>query len=741
LLFAHPDPDSLVWLEDDKRLTFRVLLEVVEERKRQIQKHSLPPGSIVAVGDVSPLDLFAWFLALIEERACAPVSPRLTEAEQTRYLEQLRPSAIATANGELRLLGEGALTDAALLLSTSGTTGRPKIARLTRDNLIANARQIRTTLGLTHQDRLLSVMPLHHALGFASVLGQWSAGGSIAILPALDVAQVPRGLADFQPTWMAVSPTVLTAMADLPSNASHQLRLIRYTGASLPAESREAIERRLRVPIYETYGTTETGLLAITPEVNGVRKSGWFRPTFGVEMRLSAAGELLSRGPSIAVGYHRDEEANLESFDDERWFHSGDLAEQDAQGDFRITGRIKELINRGAEKVMPLEVDQAVASHPAVREAVTFGVAHPTLGEDVACAVILRPGAPATLQELRRHAAQTLAPEKLPRHLFLTDSVPRSSTGKPQRHLLRLPPTLEVDPSSVPARLLEVWASVLERRPASLYENFYLAGGDSLQAAVLLTALADEFGLSMAALESFLEAPTLDYLAELVQHAPPAEGVGDYLAIHADGSLPPLFAIPPTRDHIFTFRALAWEMNREQPVYVFTTVGREQDRGPGHVRRAASESIDAMRRIQPNGPYRILGHCYGGVVAFEAARQLLDAGQEVASLLLLDTPCPGGPRLHQRWTPIDKLVPLPPGPGIEYQPEPLPLIAHQFYAADAPVSDLVLEDSRHSWRRFVAHLEEHAVPGGHDTILKPPAVRDLVKAIERAVALQSHVAR
>jgi acyl-CoA synthetase (AMP-forming)/AMP-acid ligase II len=221
------------------------------------------------------------------------------------------------------------------------------------------------------------------------------------------------------------------------------LRLIRSTGATPEPEALAWLEKAAGVPVLAGYGLTETG--GVTRETPDARKPGSAGRSSGLEVAImdpldkvlasGLEGEIAVRGASVTPGYVDDPEANQAAFRD-GWFHTGDIGRLDSEGFLFITGRLREIIDRGGEKIVPQEVDEVLAAHPALADAAAFGVAHGTLGEDVAAAVVLRSGAAASELELRRFAANRLARFKVPRRIVFMDAIPRTATGKAQRGVL-----------------------------------------------------------------------------------------------------------------------------------------------------------------------------------------------------------------------------------------------------------------------------------------------------------------
>ncbi|MGE0004266.1 MAG: acyl--CoA ligase [Parvibaculaceae bacterium] len=351
--------------------------------------------------------------------------------------------------GKAGLEGPAQAGDIALILHTSGTTSRPKIVPLSQSNLTASARHIRATLALSDADRCLNIMPLFHIHGLiAATLSSLAAGASIFCTPGFNALSFFSLLDEAKPTWYTAVPTMHQAILaragrNAESVARARLRFIRSSSSSLPPQVMAELESVFRCPVIEAYGMTEAAhQMASNPLPPGRRVAGSVGLAAGPEVAImdgagkllepGGVGEIVIRGPNVTLGYENNPKANAEAFA-HGWFHTGDQGTMDAQGYVRITGRLKEIINRGGEKISPREVDEVLMDHPAVQQVVTFAMPHDKLGEDVAAAVVLREGRTASESELRDFAAGRLAQFKVPRKLVFLDEIPKGATGKLQR--------------------------------------------------------------------------------------------------------------------------------------------------------------------------------------------------------------------------------------------------------------------------------------------------------------------
>jgi acyl-CoA synthetase (AMP-forming)/AMP-acid ligase II len=339
--------------------------------------------------------------------------------------------------------------DIALVLHTSGTTSRPKIVPLSQRNVCASARNIGATLALGPGDRALNIMPLFHIHGLiAGTLAPLAAGGEVCYAGGFNALKFFAWMEQAHPTWYTGVPTMHQAILARAGKHAHviaanPLRFIRSSSASLPPQVLQELEAVFGAPVIESYGMTEAAhQMTSNPLPPGRRKPGTVGIAAGPEVRVidsdgqpvpaGAQGEVAIRGENVTAGYENNPKANAEAFT-HGWFRTGDQGVMDAEGYLTITGRLKEIINRGGEKISPREVDEVLMDHPAVQQCVCFAVPHDKLGEDVAAAVVLRDGAQASERELREFVAARLADFKVPRKVLLLPEIPKGATGKIQR--------------------------------------------------------------------------------------------------------------------------------------------------------------------------------------------------------------------------------------------------------------------------------------------------------------------
>ncbi len=435
--------------------------------------------------------------------------------------------------------------DQALVLHTSGTTARPKIVPLTQSNVCASAKNIERSLKLTSQDRCLNVMPLFHIHGLVgALLSSVAAGAGVVCTRGFEDAMFYEWLETCRPTWFTAVPTMhqcilSKADANRDTIARRPLRFIRSCSSPLPPKVMLDLEAAFGSPVIESYGMTEAShQMAGNPLPPLERKPGSVGIAAGPEIGIMdesggmlAAGELgeiVIRGENVTKGYENNPRANASSFTD-GWFRTGDQGYLDAEGYLFLTARIKEIINRGGEKVSPREVDDVLMEHPLVGQAVAFAVPHPKLGEDVAAAVVPRDGGAVGEKELRAFAFERLADYKVPTQILIVDAIPKGPTGKPQRLGLaeklkaKLQRPYEAPRDSLEKEIATVWAEVLGIERVGLGDNFFYLGGDSLMAGRMAARVQEGFRIQFPVAAVFREPALMDFAAFVKETAASAE--------------------------------------------------------------------------------------------------------------------------------------------------------------------------------------------------------------------------
>lgn len=335
----------------------------------------------------------------------------------------------------------------ALVLHTSGSTGRPKRVPLRHSNLATSAANIAGHCSLSSEDVGLCVMPLFHIHGLvASTLAPLVSGGTVVLPTKFNPLTFWQTVREYHVTWYSAVPTMhqlLLVRAHGHKHHSPRLRFVRSASAPLSPEIIQRIEDVFGVPFIEAYGMTEAShQMSCNPLPPKYRKHGSVGKATGIQISImddtgnhldkGQPGEVVVQGPSVFSGYENNPEANAAAFVN-GWFRTGDQGYLDRDDYLHLVGRIKDLIIRGGENVAPREVDEVLLLHPAVAEAVTFGMPHPVLGEEVAAAVVLHEPGSASASLLLKHCREKLAEYKVPKKIFLVQNIPLTATGKVRR--------------------------------------------------------------------------------------------------------------------------------------------------------------------------------------------------------------------------------------------------------------------------------------------------------------------
>ncbi len=489
LLDAVSDKTAIALSAPDRKdLSHQGLRDLCTRTVEALNNFGIGRNERVAIVLPNGPEMAAAFIAIACAATTAPLNPGYREDEFKFYLDDLKAKALvveagsespavaaasalgipiivlnvtdAMAAGDFDLIppqaaatpttsGMAEADDIGLILHTSGTTSRPKIVPLSQRNLVASAGNIAATLSLSPTDRCLNIMPLFHIHGLiAAVLSSLCAGANIYCTPGFNALKMFSWLADAKPNWYTAVPTMHQAILARASRnqdivASATLRFIRSSSSSLPPQVMAELEATFGCPVVEAYGMTEaTHQMACNPLPPAARKAGTVGIAAGPEVAImdltgnllnaGMTGEIVIRGDNVTRGYENNDTANAEAFTGD-WFRTGDQGVMDDEGYISITGRLKEIINRGGEKISPREVDEVLMDHPAVQQVVTFAIPHDKLGEEVGAIVVLREGAQAEAAEIRAFAAQRLADFKVPRTILFKDEIPKGATGKLQR--------------------------------------------------------------------------------------------------------------------------------------------------------------------------------------------------------------------------------------------------------------------------------------------------------------------
>jgi oxalate---CoA ligase len=709
-LHAEKRPDAPALLTPGcPALSYQRLKNHITVTVRQLQQFGFDRGNRLAVVLPNGPELATTFLALSSNTTCAPLNPAYSPAELEFYLRATRSQALVVTVETERIAGEAARglglpvihlvpenkeaaglfrlevekgllapkttvensEEIGLVLHTSGTTGKAKIVPLSRVNLFHVGKNIADALELTQSDCGLNFMPLFHLHGLGVVMSALYSGGSMVCASEFEAALFFGWLKEFRPTWYSAAPSFHQSIL-ARAKAAHPeivptLRLIRTGSAHLPMVAFRELEKVFNAPVIEFWGLSESGPDTCNGLASAGRRAGSVGRAVGAEvgvvdeygktLGVGAIGEVVVRGPNVISGYENNPEANQKSFFD-GWFRTGDHGYIDADGFLFISGRLKEVINRGGEKIIPGEIDDVLSAHPAIAEVAAFGFPDQRLGEEVGVVVAPRAGCSISVEDVREFAAQRLAEFKVPRQVSIVSKIPKNATGKLERLKLAavlgltdavkaqapigsayVPPETELE-----RQLVEIWKQVLRLDKVGTADNFFSLGGQSLLAVRMFTQIKEATGKDLP-LVTLFEAPTIKQLCEILRQERWQPTWTSLVPLKIDGSKPPFYCVHGIGGNILEFHDMLRHVEADQPVYGIQAQGLD-GKNPRHktVEEMAGHYIKEIRELQPEGPYYLGGSSFGGLVAYEVAQQLSVKGLCVGILIMFDTRAPGYPK-------------------------------------------------------------------------------------------------
>ena len=567
-------------------MTYRALRAYAKDTIRALRNIGVGRSDRVAVVLPDGPETAATIISVAAGAVCAPLNPSFTADEWRRYLIELKTAALLTrpdvgsasraaalalgitvldlmppprAFSSFSVTGprrrrikedDFATGGDALILLTSGTTSRPKTIPLTHAGVCLSAYNVGAAIKLKPQDRLLSVLPLFHGHGLISgVIAALAAGSSVVCTSGFDAEAFFGWLTEFQPTWYTAVPAIhravlLAAEKDSARARQSSLRLIRSASSTLPTKLLRRLETLFDVPVIDTFGMTEAATQIAANPLHR-RKLGSVGRSAGAEIKVLDAdgrplpagehGEIALRGPTITRGYDNNAAATREAFRD-GWFRTGDLGYLDDEGYLFLVGRIKDVINRGGQKVAPGEVEDALLSHPNVVEAAVFAVPHTRLGADVAAAVVLSQNTAVSAQELRNFLRKRLASFKIPGLVGIVPHIPKGAGGKIKRgelaavlSLMRPDEPVKMSRNAIAPRseleqqTAKIWADLLDTDGIGIDQDVFALGVDSITLTQMISRLRERFGVALA-LKDIFEAPTVAALAARIQKLKKASG-------------------------------------------------------------------------------------------------------------------------------------------------------------------------------------------------------------------------
>lgn|GEM_PF-583838 len=823
---------------DGRTVTYGELPKVLGAIQQWLRLSGVAHGDVLGVAMSNGVEAALTLLGGCLRATLTPMDPELSAAEMKAILEHIGAKGLITdeahaarwapvvaalglsmfvmpfrksgamelwAGSEARSFDVPDADHIMLLHRTSGTTGTSKRVPLRALNLGVQARNTAESLGLTSDDRILEVMPLFHMHGFGCLSGTLYSGGTVLCTPGHDGRFYAERVRAFQPTWFSAAPAILADVARIhaqdPGLASQvHYRFIRSLSAAIDVTLVKALEQSVHAPVIVQYGLTEALSPVIANLPTGTQKAGsigrpyrnevWIVDPNGRDVAQGEQGEIVLRGEGVITGYAESEGVNAQAWFRDR-FRTGDLGSVDKEGYVFITGRLKEEINRGGEKISPYEVEAAIAGHPGIRQAAVFATAHPTLGEEVAMAYVPM-DQPVDVEDLRAWLQDRIAPHKAPKRFFPLEQLPTTATGKLKRvELAQLlgaklaqqgaepSGSIHLDqyeravnqalatgqmgdgrsPDQVPSDYVErtvamVWGQELGSDRVLLNDDFFLIGGDSLSGVRICARLKEMLGCEVQLVDLF-KYPVLRRFAAQVGRKDHAKRWTNLAPIRLTGSAIPFICVHGDEGNYNLPRLIS----SDRPFIGFMHQG-EDGRGMRHmtIKAIARHYVNELLEARPEGPYILAGFSTGGVICFEMAQRMRSLGKEVPLLILLDA---RGPKFNWwRYAPRTKLADLK-GEFLRPRCEryldkgmPIPFKLRNFYIINTYRRALERYrpkpyDGRVLYLRSLQRAHEpsgwgdlllgdtHTVafPGEHVTLLREPHVHAVAEHIETFLGL------
>lgn len=613
-----------------------------------------------------------------------------------------------TENITPQLLPEAINERASLILSTSGSTAAPKLVPLSVNNLLTSCQHLSNSLSLSEKDCCYNMLPLYHIGGLVDMLlAPLLSGGHVIIATDMQAHSLREAFELYPLTWIQAVPTMLQQIVSEFDNkdlTQSSLRFIRSVSAPLPLELHQRLEQLFNIPVVEIYGMTEAaGLITGNPtnilqrKIGSVGKIGQTQVVIINDkqetLAVSCVGQVAISGDNVMSGYlFADNQMYFTTIEGKRFFLTGDEGYLDEEGFLYLTGRLKDIINRGGEKISPQAIDDILLQHTWVEQAACFSLPHSSLGEDIAVAVVLhekvknKENTVELTKVLKKHLSEQVAGFKIPRTWFFVQTLPYTRGGKLQRHRLteqftpqRLSSVKNISGEQPQEQskndeehlICQLWQEILAVDQVSPLDNFFDLGGDSLKAVTFIIQLEKVLKINSDALIANLyDYPTAREFADFLlsqkaktpietMHLPTwlstvtlsqqtLKTLRNYLSAwqgerlfsgalmvgkNTTGNKPPIFWCTQSADEFSKFCAC---FDENQPIYGFRSLMKVEARGNRDYPGLAAYYVQELLMIQPSGNIILGGFCEGSNVAFEMTKQLADTGVDTILLCLQD---------------------------------------------------------------------------------------------------------
>ncbi len=679
-----------IYNKDGSSITYEEFTSSYDTVKKFIINSSIRPYHRIAIIDDSELPTALTALPVLDYSVLILLEPDLSQEYYNSIFNLLKVDYIATINDGTPVcdvaekLGIGIINikikrelgldeliiaklpdnnliernkgkeDFAFIRTTSGTTSTPKVVPTTASAFMAAADRFIKGYAYSEKDITLVLTKMYKTLSFSLTMRTLCAGGTVVLAGGFNHADFLRQLTEFKVTNFSATPAILSSYTGyIEKNGvkpvATKLRFARTSGAPLSRNLKEYMEAFFKIPIDQSYGLTETTNIAGTYNAHKVYKEGSAGISTGLDVKI-LNGEILVRGDTVFPGYENEGIDNSIYFTGE-WFHTGDLGYIDEDGYIFITGRIKEMINRGGEKISPYEVESAIMKHPGIREAAVFPYPNDYESENAGAIIVLKQEESITLAMMRNFLKDFIPAYKMPTLLYVADAIPNSKNGKIQRKQLyeilkKIYPGQEKltkglnkkELSDTEKKLLKIWKSTLKTKINDKNATFTDFGGDSLNGAVVLGEIENKFGVRLP-VDILFDDGTLSGISGFIDNDRFKKSNFKYLVpVKASGGKSPLICVHSGIGDATTYRFIGKYMEKDRPVYALRYETRKTSwPQPLLFDYLADKYIEEIKRLYPDGPYYICGNCWGGVLAFKIASQLKKEGNDVGLLAMFDS--------------------------------------------------------------------------------------------------------
>lgn len=686
-------PDHVALVVDDQQIAYRELDKRAERVADRLRTLGVGPGVLVAICAARSAELIAGILGILKAGgAYVPLDPAYPQARLSQILTDSRaPFLLTQANvaqklgtydgrvvflgrdeddvtidqssvGEISKVAEA--SDLAYVIYTSGSTGKPKGVAIEHRNAVTFLEWAKSVFGADRLRRTVASTSICFDLSIFEIFAPLSCGGTVILVE--NILHLPKAPAAATATLINTVPSAIAELLKIdgvPSSVS----TVNLAGEPLKTTLVKQIYDTGSVQeVFDLYGPTEdTTYSTFTLRDGGRATIG--RPIANTRAYIldrnlqpvpqGVPGELYLGGDGLARGYLNQPDLTAERFlsnpfdDDpkERIYRTGDLVRYTPSFEIEYLGRIDNQVKIRGFRIELGEIESVLTAHPAIEEAVVVARSDQPGEKKLVAYVVSRGGTRLGTRDLREHINRVLPDFMVPSMFVELDELPLTPNGKIDRKALPVPSYAvnEVDRNYVAprdefeSRLVRIWERLLNVSPVGVTDNFFELGGDSLISVSLFVEIENEFGVDFP-LSALINSPTIEMLAAQLGNGPRTDSRKYLVPLQTEGTRPPLFCMHAAGGNVLFYMDLATELGTDQPFYGLQARGVADKSETAHdrVEEMTADYLKEIRAVQPTGPYHLCGASFGGLIAFEAARQLVAAGETVGTLALFDTYAP-----------------------------------------------------------------------------------------------------